>query len=89
MIQVNLLPGSAKKSTSRDLNISGMISGAASSISDKYLLACVGTVSATVLAVGFLFMGQGSRERTLVEREQRAIQDSSRYKVVLEAKAKA
>src|SRR4029079_13006228 len=70
-------------------NISGMISGAASSISDKYLLACVGTVSATVLAVGFLFMGQGSRERTLVEREQRAIQDSSRYKVVLEAKAKA
>ncbi|HZI99424.1 MAG TPA: PilN domain-containing protein [Gemmatimonadaceae bacterium] len=89
MITVNLLPGSAKKSTSRDFNISGMISGAASSISDKYLIACVGTVSATVLAVGFLFMGQGSRERTLVEREQRAIQDSARYKVVLEAKAKA
>ncbi len=89
MITVNLLPGSAKKSTSRDFNISGMVSGAASSISDKYLLACVGTVSATVLAVGFLFMGQSSRERTLVEREQRAMQDSSRFKVVLEAKAKA
>ena len=54
MITVNLLPGSAKKSTSRDFNISGMVSGAASSISDKYLIACVGTVSATVLAVGFL-----------------------------------
>jgi len=34
-------------------------------------------------------MGQSSRERTLVEREQRAMQDSSRFKVVLEAKAKA
>lgn len=89
MITVNLLPGSAKKSSSRDFNISGMVSGAASSISDKYFIACVGTVSATVLAVGFLFMGQSSRERTLVEREQRAMQDSARYKVVLEAKAKA
>jgi type IV pilus assembly protein PilN len=89
MIQVNLLPGSAKKSASRDFNISGLFSGAASSISDKYFVASVGTVSATVLAVGFLFMGQSSRERTLVEREKRAMQDSARYKVVLEAKAKA
>lgn len=89
MITVNLLPGSAKKSSSRDFNISGMVSGAASSISDKYFVACVGTVSATVFAVGFLFMGQSARERTLVEHEQRAMQDSSRYKVVLEAKAKA
>ena len=89
MIQVNLLPGSASKSQRRDFNISGMFSGAASSISDKYLVSAVGTVSAVVLTVGFLFMGQSSRERTLVEREQRAMQDSARYKVVLQAKAKA
>lgn len=89
MIQVNLLPGSASKSQRRDFNISGMFSGAASSISDKYLVSAVGTVSAVVLVVGFLFMGQSSRERTLVEREQKAMQDSSRYKVVLQAKAKA
>ena len=89
MIQVNLLPGSASKSQRRDFNISGMFSGAASSISDKYLVSAVGTVSAVVLTVGFLFMGQSSRERTLVEREQRAMQDSARYKVVLQAKAQA
>src|SRR3954471_22098644 len=89
MITVNLLPGSAKKSQRRDFNLSGVVSGAASSISDKYLVACVGTVSAVVLAVGFLFMGQSSRERTLSDREQRAVQDSARYKAVLEAKAKA
>jgi Tfp pilus assembly protein PilN len=34
-------------------------------------------------------MGQSSRERTLMEREQRGVQDSARYRVVLEAKAKA
>jgi Tfp pilus assembly protein PilN len=65
------------------------MSGAVSSISDKYLVSSVGTISATVLAVGFLFMGQSSRERGLIEREQRAVQDSARYRVVLEAKAKA
>ena len=89
MIQVNLLPGSAKKSQGRDFNISGMVSGAASSISDKFLLGTVATVAATVLTVGFLFVGQSSRQRTLNEREERAMQDSARYKVVLEAKAKA
>jgi Tfp pilus assembly protein PilN len=89
MIQVNLLPGAASKSQRRDFNLSGIFSGAASSISDKYLVAAVGTVSAIVLTVGFLFMGQSSRERTLVEHEQRAVQDSTRYRVVLQAKAKA
>jgi Tfp pilus assembly protein PilN len=89
MIQVNLLPGSTRKSQARDFNLSGMVSGAASSISDKYLLGTVATVAATVLTVGFLFVGQSSRQRTLNEREERAIQDSARYKVVLEAKAKA
>ena len=89
MITVNLLPGAASKSQRRDFNLSGIVSGAASSISDKYLVAAVGTVSAVVLTVGFLFMGQSSRERTLIEREQRAVQDSTRYRVVLEAKAKA
>ena len=89
MIQVNLLPGSAKKSQGRDFNLSGLVSGAASSISDKFLVAAVGTVSAVVLIVGFLFMGQATRERTLTQREQRALQDSARYRVVLQAKAKA
>jgi len=89
MIQVNLLPGSAKKSRDRDFNLSGLVSGAASSINDKFLVAAVGTVAVTVLVVGFLFMGQSSRERTLVAHEQKAVQDSARYKVVLLAKAKA
>ena len=58
MIQVNLLPGSAKKSRERDFNLSGMVSGVTSGISDKYLVGAVGTAAAVVLTVGFLFIGQ-------------------------------
>lgn len=89
MIQVNLLPGTANKSRDSEFNVAGLFSGAVSSVKDKYLLGSVGTVAATVLVVGFLFIGQQASERTLSEREQRAMQDSARYKVVLEAKAKA
>jgi len=89
MIQVNLLPGSASKSRDRDFNLSGMISGAAANITDKFFVSAVSSAALSVLAVGFLFMGQASRERTLTEREAKAVQDSARYKIVLEAKAKA
>lgn len=89
MIQVNLLPGSASKSQRRDFDISGLMSGAVSRISDKYLVSTVAVVSATVLAVAFLFMAQSTSERTLIGREQRAAQDSARYHVVLTAKARA
>lgn len=88
MIQVNLLPGSASKSRERDFNLLNIVSGATSGIRDKYLLGALGTVSAVVLTGAFMFMEQGSRERTLVARVERAVQDSARYKVVLEAKAK-
>ncbi len=90
MIQVNLLPGAGGKSQSRsDFNVSGMFSGAAANIKDKYMIGAAVTVSSVVVAVALLWMGQSSRERILTERETRAVQDSARYKVVLAAKAKA
>ncbi len=89
MIQVNLLPGSASKSRNSEFNLSGVVSGAMSGIHDKFLVGAVGTVAAAVFAIGFLFMGQHTRERTLTEREQQAVQDSARYKIVLAAKASA
>ena len=62
MIEVNLLPGSGGKSQSRaDFNVSGMISGAASGIKDKFLLGSVGTVAAVVVAVALMFMSQTNR----------------------------
>ncbi|MDO8500810.1 MAG: PilN domain-containing protein [Gemmatimonadaceae bacterium] len=89
MIQVNLLPGSAGKSRDGGFNLSGIVSGAVSSVNDKFFVAAVGTVASAVLAIGFFFIGQSSRERTLTERETRAVQDSARYTVVLQAKASA
>src|SRR5215207_7542235 len=89
MIQVNLLPGSATKSRNSEFNLSGLVSGAMSGIHDKFLVGAAGTVAAAVLAIGFLFIGQQTSERTLTEREQAAVQDSARYKIVLAAKANA
>jgi Tfp pilus assembly protein PilN len=89
MIQVNLLPGTRTKSQGRDFDVAGMFTGAAANITDKFFVGAVSGVAVSVLAVGFLFMGQASRERTLVEAERKAVQDSARYKVVLEAKSKA
>ena len=89
MIQVNLLPGTSSKSQGRSFDIGGMLSNATAGIRDKFMLAAVGSVGTTVLAVGLLFMSQSNLERTLTDREQKAMQDSARYKVVLAAKDKA
>lgn len=90
MIQVNLLPGSGARSQGlAGFDISSAVSSATAGIKDKYLLSAVGTVTTLVLASGFLHIGQSARERVLVERETRAVEDSTRYKVVLAAKANA
>ncbi len=90
MIEVNLLPGSGGKSQSRsEFNVSGMFSGAAAGVKDKFLIGTVVTVSSVVAVVALLFMAQAASGRTLTEREARAVEDSARYKVVLAAKSKA
>lgn len=90
MIEVNLLPGAGGRSQNRsEFKLSGMVSGAASSVKDKFLIGSVATVSTIVVAIALLFMGQSNRARVLTERESRAVQDSARYKVVLAAKSKA
>lgn len=89
MIQVNLLPGTSSKSQGRSFDIGGMLSNATAGIRDKFMLAAVGSVGTVVLAVGLLFMSQSNLQRTLIDREQKAMQDSARYKVVLAAKDKA
>ena len=89
MIQVNLLPGTAAKSRDRSFNLGGMIAGATAGVRDKFMLAAVASVGTVVLAVGLLFMSQSNLESNLTEREQKALQDSARYKVVLAAKEKA
>ena len=90
MIKVNLLPGVAGKSQrSSNLNFGALLSSATAGVKDKFLIGTVATISLVVVAVAFGFMSQASRDRTLVERERKAMEDSSRFKVVLAAKVKA
>jgi Tfp pilus assembly protein PilN len=90
MIKVNLLPGAGGKSQGgSSFDFRGFVSGATSGVKDKFLIGAVATVSVVVLSVALLFMGQQSKQGTLVERERKAMEDSTRFKVVLAAKAKA
>jgi Tfp pilus assembly protein PilN len=90
MIKVNLLPGAGGKSEGgAGFDVRGFVSNATSGVRDKFLMGAMATVSIVVLTVALLFMGQQSKERTLVERERKAMEDSTRFKVVLAAKAKA
>ena len=90
MIKVNLLPGSGGKSDGgSDFNFGALIASATAGIKDKFMIGAVLTVSVVFLSVGMLYMGQAAKERALVERERKAVEDSTRFKVVLAAKATA
>ncbi len=90
MIKVNLLPGAGGKSEGGSkFDFGGMVSKATAGIRDKFLVGSVATISVVVVASTLLFVGQQAKERKLVERERQAVEDSTRYKVVLAAKRKA
>ncbi|MEO5588934.1 MAG: PilN domain-containing protein [Gemmatimonadaceae bacterium] len=89
MIQVNLLPGPGGKPRGPEFSVSGMFSGVAAGVSDKKLIGAVALIATVVAASGFLFVQQGAHQRSLAGREERAVQDSARYNVVLMAKSKA
>lgn len=90
MIEVNLLPGAGRKSDGGSgFNFGALLSTATAGIKDKFMIGAVVTVSVVALSVTLLYMGQAAKERALVERERKAVEDSTRFKVVLAAKAKA
>lgn len=95
MIEINLHPGSAKKTRGSrggggaSLNLGAVFAGIAAKIKDPYLIGGVVTASLSVLAVGFLWFTQTAQARDLTEREQHAVQDSTRYAAVLGDRKKA
>jgi Tfp pilus assembly protein PilN len=90
MIKVNLLPGAGGKSDSgSDFNFGALVSSATAGIKDKFMIGAAVTISIVTLSVALLYMGQAAKERALVERERKAVEDSTRFKVVLAAKTKA
>ena len=87
MIRINLLPGAAKRGGGRGraaaLSLVGSFSGVATTVKDPFLTGAVAAIAISALAIGMLYTGQSRRATELAEREQRAVQDSTRYAAVI------
>ena len=91
MIEINLLPGGGKKARGRNMGagLVGSLSGALAKVKDPYLLSAVGSTAAAVAIIGLLWVSQAARERSLIAKEQKAVQDSTRYATIVAEKRKA
>ena len=91
MIQINLNPGSAKKSRSRGagVNFAGVAAGAISRVKDPFLLAAAGSALFAAAMVGLMYVHQNSRASDLDAQLQTAQQDSIRFTAVIVQKRKA
>jgi Tfp pilus assembly protein PilN len=91
MIEINLLPGSGKKSRGRRSGggIGAAVASAAATVKDPYLVGMVACWAVALLAVGGLFWHERSLATELADRETRAVQDSTRYAAVLGEKRRA
>ena len=91
MIQINLLPGAAKKSRGSrgiQLNFGAVLTGAAARVKDPYLLGAVASVLIGVLAVAGMFWFQGAQSSALAAELQTAEQDSIRFAAIIKEKRK-
>ena len=92
MIEINLLPGSGKKAKSRGTSgasLGATLAGLVASVKDPFLLGAAAAISIAVLLVAAMFLYQQRVDATLTEREQQAVQDSTRFAAVLKEKRKA
>ena len=94
MIEINLLPGAGKKksrgkSAGAGVDFAALASGIIGKVKDPWLVGGLAAVILVVGGVGMLHVKQTARARTLTERQQKAVQDSTRYAAVLNEKRKA
>jgi len=99
MIEINLLPGDAKKKKrAKATSGSGLklefhpgrwFAGLSEKITDKYMLGAVAAVGVSGALIALLFISQTARAALLDSRESKAVKDSAQYSAVLTAKARA
>jgi len=96
MIEINLLPGSGKKKSSRSsggsarkINIGALIASITQKIRDPWLISAVGSVVLSIVVVGGTYLYQDQRLSSLADRETKALADSSRFSAALKERAKA
>jgi len=85
MIEINLLPGARKKSRSRgpSLNFGEAFRDLGARIRDPWMISAVGGVAVGLLSIGLMWTLQSRRASSLQEREQKSVQDSTRYSSVI------
>lgn len=96
MIEINLLPGSGKKKSSRSsggaarkINIGALIAGITQKIRDPWLISAVGSVVLSIVVVGGTYLYQDQRITSLSERETKGLADSTRFSAALKERARA
>lgn len=92
MIEINLLPRAGRKAGRRGAAGAGlatMLGGVAAKVRDPYLAAATASLVLAAVAVGLLHLRHTGRVAELTVREQQAVQDSTRYAVVLAEKRTA
>jgi len=89
MIEINLLPGSGKKSRSTGFSLAAVAGKAGSRVKDPFMIAAAVSIVAAVGSIGLLHVTQTARADDLTERERRAVQDSTRFVAVLRERDKA
>ncbi len=89
MIEINLLPGSGKKSRSTSFSLAAIAGQAGSRVKDPFMILAAVSIVAATMSIGYLHVAQGARADELTERERRAVQDSTRYVAVLRERNRA
>ena len=99
MIEINLLPGDAKKKKrAKAVTGTGLklqfhpgrwFAGITQKITDKYMLGAVAAAGISGALIVLMFIGQTARAALLESRETKAVKDSAQYSAVLNAKARA
>jgi Tfp pilus assembly protein PilN len=99
MIEINLLPGDAKKKKkAKATSGSGIklqfhpgqwLRGITDKITNKYMLGALAAAGVSVALIALLFISQTARATILESRETKAVKDSAQFGAVLNAKARA
>jgi Tfp pilus assembly protein PilN len=94
MIEINLLPGSGKKARKgggggSSVDVRAMLAGIAAQIKDPFLIGGVSVAALSMLVAGGLWFTQNAEARALTEKEQHAVQDSTKFAAVLAERHKA
>ncbi len=90
MIEINLLPGAARKGKAGSgASLKAMMAGVVSKVKDGYLISAVVSVLAAVAAVAAMHLTQTTKTADLETRETLALRDSTRYAMILKDRHRA